>query len=182
MEEVIISEIICPECNSVKEFSFSKSIINSDDFITTVFFTRGNICEHQFNAYIDIHGKVRGYQLINFVVPSFAEESSELKPLFNREINSKNINFEIIEMNFTVDFLMYIFRIIFFKKKAIILEKDQSIINHLTNLMKYLTEDSFDYDIQFYSKEKYDTDLAQSLSESKPSFLASILTPNLQSP
>ncbi len=155
MEEIITSEIICPECNLVKEFSFSKSIINSDDFITTVFFTRGNICEHQFNAYIDIHGKVRGYQLINFVVPSFAEESSELKPLFNREKNSKDLDFEIIEMNFSMDFLKYIFRIIFFKKKTIVLEKDEFIISHLMNLLNYLTEDSFNFDILFYSKKKY---------------------------
>ena len=152
----IKSQIICPKCNSVKEFSFSESIINADDFLTTVFFTKGNICEHQFNAYLDIHGNVRGYQLINFVVPLFAEEES-LSPLFKKEINSKDINFEIIEMNFTVDFLMYIFRIIFFRKKAIILEKDEFIINHLTNLLNYLTEDSFNYDILFYSKEKYET-------------------------
>ena len=52
---------------------------------------------------------------------------------------------------------MYIFRIIFFRKKTIILEKDEFIISHLTNLLNYLTEDSFNYDIIFYSKEKYET-------------------------
>ena len=88
MKKTIKSQIICPKCNSVKEFSYSESIINTDDFLTTVFFTRGNICEHQFNAYLDIHGNVRGYQLINFVVPSFEEEKSQLKPLFKNEINS----------------------------------------------------------------------------------------------
>ncbi len=155
--EKIKSQIICPKCKTSKDFSFSKSIINADDFLTTVFFTKGNICEHQFNAYLDIHGNVRGYQLINFVVPVFAEESSELKPLFNREIKPKSINFEIIEMNFTMNFLKYIFRIIFFRKKAIILENDDFSINNLTNLLNYLTEDSFNYDILFYSKEKYET-------------------------
>ena len=156
MEETIRSQIICPQCKTIKDFSFSKSIINPEDFITTVFFTRGNICEHQFNAYIDMHGKVRGYQLINFVVPSFEEESSQLSQPFKKELKSKDIDFEIIEMNFTFDFLMYIFRIIFFRKKTIILENDNLLINHLTNLLEYLTEDSFNYYILFYSKKKYE--------------------------
>ncbi len=60
-------------------------------------------------------------------------------------------------MNFTTDLLKYIFRIIFFRKKAIILENDDFLINNLANLLNYLTEDSFNYDILFYSKEKYQT-------------------------
>ena len=90
MKNIIKSRIVCPKCKSVKEFSFTESIINADDFLASVFFTKGNICEHQFNAYIDIHGNVRGYQLINFVVPSFQKKDSQLKPTFKKDIESKD--------------------------------------------------------------------------------------------
>ncbi len=59
-------------------------------------------------------------------------------------------------MNYSVNFLIYICRVIFFRKKAIILEKDNSLINQLRKLFDYLTEDSFNYDIRFISKEDYE--------------------------
>ncbi len=62
-----------------------------------------------------------------------------------------------IEMNYSKNFLIYICRIIFFRKKAIILEKNEFLINHLTKLLNYLTGDYLNYDILFYSKEKYES-------------------------
>ncbi len=154
-DDKIKSNIICPKCDTSADFIFSKSIIDSEDFITTAFFQKGRICTHQFNAYIDIHGDVRGYQLIDFVVPSFDSEESHLRSTSEKIIKSKNINLDMIEMSYSRDFFIYIIRIIFFRKKAIILENDNDLITNLTNLLNYLTEDSFNYDIFFYSKEKY---------------------------
>ncbi len=153
----IESHIICPKCDTSKDFTFSKSKINADDFLTTIFFPRGRICEHQFNVYIDGNGDVRGYQLVNFIVPSFESDESELKFTSDNKIKSEEIDLDLIEMNYSENFFIYICRIILFRKKTIILEKDDFLINKLTKFLDYLTEDSFNYDILFYSKEKYKT-------------------------
>ncbi len=152
--ESITSHIVCPKCNASEDFTFSKSKVNTVDFLTTILFPIGRICEHQFNVYIDIHGDVRGYQAIDFIVPSF--EESQLKFTSDNKITSKEIDMNLIEMNYSVNFLVYICRVIFFRKKSIILEKDNSLINQLKKLFDYLTEDSFNYDIRFISKEDYE--------------------------
>ncbi|MHA1488126.1 MAG: hypothetical protein ACTSRI_00310 [Promethearchaeota archaeon] len=58
--------IICPICKAKKELDFHESNINQAKQLTTISISKGLICKHQFQAFIDKHFKVRGYQKVDF--------------------------------------------------------------------------------------------------------------------
>ncbi len=58
--------IECPTCNAKKVLKIPPKIINQAKQLTTVSVPAESVCEHSFQAFIDKHFKVRGYQKIDF--------------------------------------------------------------------------------------------------------------------
>lgn len=148
--------IRCPVCGETKSWDYPEPSTSIPSKLSTIFFPKGVICPHGFNAYVDAQGKVRGYQPIDFVVPSFNKEAPQFHIQYKKEDKLDEIKFDLIYMNFTHEFLTYIFRVIFFRKKVIILESDNSLISHLKNFLNYVTEGSFVYESFFFSKDHYE--------------------------
>ena len=57
---------VCPVCKSKKALAIPKSVIEKAKQITTMSIARGLVCQHQFQAFVDKHFKVRGYQRVDF--------------------------------------------------------------------------------------------------------------------
>jgi len=57
---------ICPVCKAKKALGVPKSVIKKAKQITTMSIARGLVCQHQFQAFVDKHFKVRGYQRVDF--------------------------------------------------------------------------------------------------------------------
>ncbi len=118
------------------------------------------LCHHHSNISNPEEFEENLYKLESIILSIYGpiiDSINKLEELIENDnkIKSEEIDLDLIEMNYSEKFLIYICRIIFFRKKAIILKKDDFLNNLLTKLLNYLTEDSFNYDILFYSKEKY---------------------------
>lgn len=58
--------LVCPECKTQKKLNIPIKIINQSEHITTVSIPTGLICSHHFQAFLDKHYNIRGYQLGDF--------------------------------------------------------------------------------------------------------------------
>ncbi len=57
---------ICPICKTSKELKMSKNIVEKTEQLITVSIPKYKICDHHFQAFVDKHFKVRGYQRVDF--------------------------------------------------------------------------------------------------------------------
>ena len=66
MDEETIIKLECPICKTKKSVKFPRSIINQAKQLTTVSVTKGLLCGHHFQIFIDKNFKIRGYQKVDF--------------------------------------------------------------------------------------------------------------------
>ena len=77
---------ICPICKSKKALGVPKSVIDKAKQITTMSIDRGLVCKHQFQAFVDKHFKVRGYQRVDF---EFKNQNKDEKSANSSEFKKK---------------------------------------------------------------------------------------------
>lgn len=71
-------KVSCPICNSIKEIDIPLEIINESKHLTTVSISRGMICEHHFQLFIDKNFAIRGYQKVDFQVNEKKAQKSNM--------------------------------------------------------------------------------------------------------
>ena len=59
-------KVSCPICNSRKEIDIPLEIINESKHLTTISISKGMICEHHFQLFLDKNFAIRGYQKVDF--------------------------------------------------------------------------------------------------------------------
>lgn len=91
---------ICPVCKAKKALGVPKSVIDKAKQITTMSIARGLVCQHQFQAFVDKHFKVRGYQRVDFEFE--IQNKGEKKTISNKFEETEEGLFEnlILEGNF----------------------------------------------------------------------------------
>ena len=62
-------DLICPKCGTQKMIKVPTKILTQSNIVTTVGIPVGLICDHSFQAYIDKFSAVRGYQVVDFLIP-----------------------------------------------------------------------------------------------------------------
>lgn len=71
-------KVSCPICNSRKEIDIPLEIINESKHLTTVSISKGMICEHHFQLFIDKNFAIRGYQKVDFQVNDAKAQKSKM--------------------------------------------------------------------------------------------------------
>ncbi len=71
-------KVSCPICNSRKEIDIPLEIINESKHLTTISISKGKICEHHFQFFIDKNFTIRGYQKVDFQVNDAKAQKSKM--------------------------------------------------------------------------------------------------------
>ena len=91
---------ICPECKSKKALGVPKTVIDKAKQITTMSIARGLVCDHQFQAFVDKHFKVRGYQRVDFEFENHNKDEKITISNKFKEIEEELFENLILEGNF----------------------------------------------------------------------------------
>lgn len=91
---------ICPICKSNKELEISKSIVNQAKSLATIAIPSDLVCEHSFQAFIDKHFKVRGYQKADFEFDKNEKDDQNDKTLKYTEDDSELFENLILDGNY----------------------------------------------------------------------------------
>jgi len=61
--------LICPKCKTLKVIKVPSKILTQTGTVTTIGIPVGLICDHSFQAYVDKFSSVRGYHVVDFLIP-----------------------------------------------------------------------------------------------------------------
>ena len=92
----------CPKCETQKKIKVPSKIINQSGSVITIGIPVGLICDHSFQAFVDMHSDVRGYQVVDFVIPKTEYFQSDM---LKNEQNEKNNQNPIIRLPFFQDII-----------------------------------------------------------------------------
>lgn len=59
----------CPRCGTQKTIQVPSKVITQSGMVITIGIPVGLICDHSFQAYVDKFSAVRGYQVVDFLIP-----------------------------------------------------------------------------------------------------------------
>ncbi|NHJ19990.1 MAG: hypothetical protein EAX91_03525 [Candidatus Lokiarchaeota archaeon] len=59
----------CPRCGTQKMIQVPSKVITQSGMVITIGIPVGLICDHSFQAYVDKFSSVRGYQVVDFLIP-----------------------------------------------------------------------------------------------------------------
>ena len=148
-------EIRCPTCSQRNKIEVSEEEVrNTTRGLYAVNVSEGIVCEHSFIAYLDKNLVVRDTFMADFqiVLPEQGGEeeieTEEIKP-------SELIDLDLIKINFTASIFAFILRAILLRKKIIIISEKEFLADHLISLFKFVNSDTFDFNISFMPKDKY---------------------------
>ena len=148
-------KINCPICSKVGLIDvFEDTIKNNARGLIAISVIENIICSHSFIVYIDRNLVVRDYFISDFQikVPEIAL-SEEIGKSF---VPSKEIiNLDLIKLNISAALLAFVLNSIFFKKKIVIISENLFLKNHILNFFKYITKNTFNYEISIITKEDY---------------------------
>ena len=90
MNEDVVITLECPICRTKKGVKFPRSIINQAKQLTTVSVTKGLLCGHHFQIFIDKNFKIRGYQKVDFELSPVKKEKmqkseKDIKKIINND-------------------------------------------------------------------------------------------------
>ncbi len=91
---------ICPVCKAKKTLGVPKSVIEKAKQITTMSIARGLVCQHQFQAFVDKHFKVRGYQRVDFEFENQKNDKRNKVSIEFKEREEELLENLILEGNF----------------------------------------------------------------------------------
>lgn len=78
----------CPKCETQKRIKVPSKVITQSETVITIGIPVGLICDHSFQAYIDQHSNVRGYQVVDFIIPKTEYFQSGMLKDEKEEINN----------------------------------------------------------------------------------------------
>ena len=68
----------CPSCGIQKEIKVPSKVLTQTGAVITIGIPVGLICEHSFQAYVDKFSSVRGYNVVDFLIPKTEYLQSDL--------------------------------------------------------------------------------------------------------
>ncbi len=80
----------CPKCETQKRLKVPSKIITQSGTVITIGIPIGLICDHSFQAYVDNNSDVRGYQVVDFVIPKTEYFQSDMLKDEQEEMNNQN--------------------------------------------------------------------------------------------
>ncbi len=80
----------CPKCETQKMIKVPSKVINQSGTVITIGIPIGLICDHSFQAYVDNNSDVRGYQVVDFVIPKTEYFQSDMLEDEQEEMNDQN--------------------------------------------------------------------------------------------
>lgn len=148
-------EIRCPLCSKWDHIEISDDATkNVSKGLLTINIAAGMICEHSFIAYVDKNLIVRDCLVADFKIELPEGETSEgTEELITPETDT--IKFDLIKLNIPDTLMTYVFRAIFLGKKALILSDQEFLYNHIINFFKYITQNSFEFELKIISEMDY---------------------------
>jgi len=148
-------EIRCPICSKWDHIEISDDATkNVSKGLLAINIAAGMICEHSFIAYVDKNLIVRDCLVADFKIELPEGEASErTEDLIIPETDI--IKFDLIKLNIPDTLMTYVFRAIFLGKKALILSDQEFLYNYIINFFKYITQNSFEFDLKIISEMDY---------------------------
>ena len=156
--------IECPSCSEYKYIDITEDISEKNENSRGVFainFSKHQICDHSFLAYVDRNWAVRDYFIADFQVKLPKLDKIDKFDIIVPE--NETIDFYLIKINLNANVFTYILKSIFHKKKIAIILDDLRYVTRIKddifNFFKFLTQDSFNTDISIINKEIYNKEL-----------------------
>ena len=148
-------EIRCPLCSKWGHIEISEDATkNVSKGLLAINIAAGMICEHSFIAYVDKNLSVRDCLVADFKIElPEGEESGKSEEKVTPEIET--IKLDLIKLNIPHILMTYIFRAIFLGKKTLILLDQEFLYNPIINFFKYITQNSFDFELKIISELDY---------------------------
>ncbi|MFX1329431.1 MAG: hypothetical protein ACFE91_14980 [Promethearchaeota archaeon] len=152
MAKVVIR---CPICKKWDNIEISEDLTkNVSKGLLALNIATGMICEHSFIAYVDKNLIVRDCLVADFKIELQENSSSQsTDEIVSPEMDI--LKFDLIKLNLPDFLIVNVLRAIFLRKKTLILSEEQFLYNHIINFFKYITQNSFDFDISIISEEDY---------------------------
>lgn len=148
-------EIRCPICSKWDHIEISDDATkNVSKGLLAINIAAGMICEHSFISYVDKNLIVRDCLVADFKIELPEGETIErTEDLIIPETDI--IKFDLIKLNIPDTLMTYVFRAIFLGKKALILSDQEFLYNYIINFFKYITQNSFEFDLKIISEMDY---------------------------
>ncbi len=145
-------EIRCPLCAKWDHIEISDDATkNVSKGLLAINIATGMVCEHSFIAYVDKNLIVRDCLVADFKIElSEGEDNIGSEEVITPE--TETIKFDLIKLNIPDTLMTYVFRAIFLGKKTLILLDQEFLYNHIINFFKYITQNSFDFDLKIISE------------------------------
>lgn len=147
--------VSCPKC-SVKGFInvSEDAVTKAQRGLVAINIARNTVCEHSFVAYVDKNFKVRDCFIADFNIE--ISEVSQVKEIGTEGgINIDLIDIDLVKLNFPAELITYTLRGIFLNKQIIILSDLTHLFDNFSNFFKFITQNSFNIDVSFFTNEEY---------------------------
>ncbi len=148
-------EVHCPTCNKKGRIEIEDDLSSKmSRGLVAIDVEKDKVCSHAFIAYVDKNYKVRDCFTADFKieVPEEAPIEAESKVHYSIE----NLDIDLIRLNLTNDLITNSLRALFFKKKVLVISEQAFLFNHFQNFFKFITQDSFTFDILFLTGEEFE--------------------------
>lgn len=93
-------QFICPVCKTKKSLEIPKSVIEEAKQLITMSISRGLVCEHQFQAFVDKNFQVRGYQKVDFEIENKSNQENDSNFCNFRKNDNELFENLVLEGNF----------------------------------------------------------------------------------
>ncbi|MFX1377968.1 MAG: hypothetical protein ACFFA4_02650 [Promethearchaeota archaeon] len=148
-------EIRCPLCTKWDHIEISdEATKNVTKGLLAINIAAGMICDHSFIAYVDKNLVVRDCLVADFKI-ELPESEIKNKTKEMPTPQTDTIKFDLIKLNIPDILMAYLFRAMFLGKKTLILSDQEFLYNHILNFFKYITQNSFDFDLKMMSEMDY---------------------------
>lgn len=147
-------QVTCPSCGIKGDIEVSEeAIAKVTRGLLAVNIAKDSFCTHAFIAYIDKNLKVRDYFMTDFQI-EVPELDTDNKIEGNQTPGDDKLDLDLIKINIPSKLLSFILRSIFIKKKVKIISDDSFLISHILNFFKFITQDTFTFDISIISTDE----------------------------
>ena len=147
-------QVTCPSCGIKGDIEVSEeAIAKVTRGLLAVNIAKDSFCTHAFIAYIDKNLKVRDYFMTDFQI-EVPELDTDNKIEGNQTPGDDKLDLDLIKINIPSKLLSFILRSIFIKKKVKIISDDSFLISHILNFFKFITHDTFNFDISIISTDE----------------------------
>jgi len=146
--------ITCPICNLKKKIEIPYDAIQSAKSLAAIFIPKNLICEHNFQAFIDKNYAVRGYQKIDFELPSsISENKIEKQILLESDLN----DIEIVKWNLSPENLIHVIHGILYDRNFIFIIPDskENILESIEKFIELVFRDTFKFKLSIIKESDY---------------------------